>query len=175
MTYPTVTQVISPWADFSHIRPDVLNAAAERGTAVHAACTAIATGLFPIFPEQWEGYITSFRTWFDLMVKEVFLAEERMVDMDLGFTGQIDLLCRTTEGLALVDLKTPKPLSRSWRLQLAAYRHLCILAGRTPDRIGSLRLSAEGRPPRMDWYENSAEDMCMFLQALNLWRFFHHT
>ncbi len=42
MIYPSVTEVLQPWSDFSRIPPAVLEAAASRGTAAHQACEAIA-------------------------------------------------------------------------------------------------------------------------------------
>lgn len=175
MYCPTVTQVIDPYNDFSRIPSGTLAAAADRGTRVHAYCAALARGLWvPAISEDCAAYVASFRHWFENQVLEVVLVEERLVDEDLVFSGQIDLLVRLIEKglLALVDLKTPIALLKAWRVQLSAYNRLCQRNGFTPDRVGSLRLSPDGGVARMEWYEETASDFHIFLQALNVNRFF---
>lgn len=176
MLIPSVTETLCPWSDFSHIPAKVLDAAATRGTAAHDACANIARGLMVInVPEEIEGYVTSFRRWFDFMVDEVLLVEERLVNTDFYYHGEPDLLIKARHGeIILVDNKTPVQLQVSWKLQLAAYRHLIITnKSITPDRVGSLRLSPEGKTAKMDYYENSLQDFNYFLQALNLYRLFN--
>jgi hypothetical protein len=176
---PTVTECIAPWVDWSKIPPGVLQAAADRGTAVHAACANIAQGI-PVIGISVEcaGYVDSFRGWFDTIVEEVLLIEERLFDEANGYCGQIDLLVGTKQGeIWLIDVKTPLALSKSWRVQLAAYHHLCDLWAEKNnvclDRYGSLRLRPDGGIPAVDWYEGSAApDFNIFLSALNCFRFF---
>lgn len=174
MYCPTVTEVIDPYADFSRVPSGTLAAAADRGTRVHGICAAIARGLWvPPVPDEYSAYIASFRRWIKNQVVEVILCEERLVDDDLVFSGQIDLLVRLQGGdIALVDLKTPVSLQKAWRVQLAAYYRLCCRNGFKPDRVGSLRLSPDGGTARMEWYEETASDLNVFLQALNVDRFF---
>ena len=176
MLYPSVTEVLSPWADFSRIRPDVLEAAADRGTQVHDICAMIAQGLyFPEsdIPENCAGYIKSFRRWIDFVVDDVILVEARLVDDAFLYHGQIDLFVHEKHcEHILVDLKTPVALQRSWRLQLAGYKNLVEKNGYHPDRVGSLRLNPEGKTPTMKWYDGGTQDMNLFLQCLNLYRYF---
>jgi len=91
--FVSVTQALQPWADFSRIPPAVLEAAAARGTAVHDACATIARGL-PLInvPNEIDGYVISYRRWFDLMVDEVLMVETRLVDLDFGYNGEPDLV-----------------------------------------------------------------------------------
>lgn len=172
---PTVTEVIAPWVDFSRISPDTLQAAADRGTQVHDACTMHAQGMWSfVTPPAIAGYIDSFRLWFDELVEEVLLSEERLFDDVNGYCGKPDLVVKIKGGeVWLVDLKTPAVRSKSWRVQLAAYRHLLKAHNFKVDRSGSLRLDKQGRIPSMDWYEGSAaQDFAIFLSALNCFRFF---
>jgi hypothetical protein len=175
MIYPSVTQVLQPWADFSHIPPAVLEAASARGTLVHDICANIARGLLVMnTPTEVEGYVNSFRRWFDLMVADVLLVEERQVDVAFGFHWQNDLIARAKHGeILLIDLKTPVTKIKTWRLQLSAYRHLAVLNGVTPTRTGSLQLNPEGKIAKMNFYDNSLTDFNHFLSALNLYRFFN--
>ncbi|MFH2076584.1 MAG: hypothetical protein ABIJ57_14775 [Pseudomonadota bacterium] len=176
---PTVTETIAPWVDFSRIPLATLQAAADRGTAVHAACANIARAL-PVIGVSVEcaGYVASFVGWFDKIVEEALLVEERLFDEANGYCGQIDLLVSTKGGeLWLVDLKSPVILSKSWKVQIAAYGRLCDLwsvkNNVNIDRCGSLRLRKDGGIPSMDWYEGSAlQDFNIFLSALNCFRFF---
>jgi hypothetical protein len=179
MIYPSVTQVLQLYADFSAVKPDVLQAAAERGTIVHDACFGIVLGL-PFTPITAEGravvgYVNSFRRWFDAVVDDVIFRERRIIDNEHGFHGEPDLLVKAKHGeIMLIDIKTPITKSKGWRLQLAAYSRLCTLAGYAVDRIGSLRLSPEGKTPKVDWYEgNRLQDFAVFLSALNVYRFFY--
>ena len=175
---PTTTEVIAPWTDFSKIPSDVLQRAADRGTSVHAACTTFAMGL-PVISLSYDlaGYFDSYRKWFDQIVAEVIMVEERLFDEANGYCGQIDLLVNTKQDeVILVDLKTPIALSRSWRVQLASYQHLLEMNGYHPDRCGSLRLSPDGKTPKMDFYEGSAaQDFNIFLHCLNAYRYFKGT
>jgi hypothetical protein len=176
LIFPSVTKVLQPYADFSMIKPDVLQAASERGTAVHDACFAYATGL-PSFgmDDDVKGYFESFKRWFDAMVKEVLLCEIRLIDEQHGFHGEPDLVVKAKNGeVMLIDVKTPISKSKGWRLQMAGYARLCTLNGYEIDRIGSLRLHPEGKVPKVDWYEeHRMQDFAVFLSALNVYRFFN--
>ena len=178
---PTVTEVINPWVDWSKIPPAMLQAAADRGTAIHDVCLNFhAKGLpyLGAIQDDAKGYIKSFDRWFDKIVGEVLLVEERLFDDANGYCGQIDLLVQTKQGeIWLVDLKSPVILSKSWKVQIAAYGRLCDLwsvkNNVNIDRCGSLRLRKDGGIPAMDWYEGSAlQDFNIFLSALNCFRFF---
>ena len=173
--FPSVTEVLQPWSDdFSRIPPAVLQAAADRGTAVHNACAAYSSGL-PVFglkPEA-EPYFNSFRRWFDHVVDEVLLCEERLTDDDFGYHGEPDSLIKSKHQVILVDFKTPATKTKTWRVQLAAYKNLVEkYKGVKVDRVGSLRLSPEGKTPKMDYYEYQAQDYNIILSALNTYRFF---
>lgn len=175
MIMPSVTEVLQPWSDFSGIPPSVLEAAAARGTAVHDVCATIARGL-PVFnaPPETDGYVTSFRRWFDVMVDDVLLVEERIVDPDFGFHGEPDLIIKSkSEEILLIDNKTPRQLVKSWRLQCAAYRHLATCKGIDAVRTASLRLEPDGGIAKMEYYDHSLKDFNLFLQCLNIFRFFH--
>jgi len=175
MIYASVTEVLQPWTDFSRIKPEVLEAAALRGTAVHDICATIARGL-PVIntPQEIEGRVISFRRWFDLMVDEVLLVEERLVNTDLGYHGEPDLIIRAkSKEIILIDNKTPVQLVKAWQLQCAGYWNLAVKKGITPDKCGSLRLHPDGGIAKMEYYNNNLQDFNMFLQALNLHRFFN--
>jgi hypothetical protein len=175
---PSVTETINPWVDFSRIAPGTLHAAADRGTAVHDVCLNFHVKNIPFvgkLPDGADGYIESFDRWYEAVVAEAILVEGRLFDDANGYSGQIDLLVKTTHGETwLCDLKTPAQLAKSWRLQIAAYRHLCELNNYKIDCAGSLRLHSDGGTPKMEWYkESGGRDFSIFLSALNCFRYFN--
>lgn len=181
MKYPSVTQVLSVYQDFSMVPEDVLTMASERGSRVHAICASLAQKLFvshrQITPDI-EGYIQSFNQWFEY-VEEVVLVEKGLVDPKLGFIGHPDLLVKMKgdQDLTLIDLKTPKVIGKTWRAQLAAYWHLIAIFlldyKFKIKRCGSLRLKQDGGFPIFDEYTKSLHaDFAAFLSALNAWRYF---
>jgi len=179
MNAPSVTRVIGPWVDWSHVSEERLALAAERGTLIHDACASIAVGIgwFPVSIEGRAvvGYVQSFRRWFEAVVDEVVFTERELRDDRFGFVGHPDLLVISKDHeKLLIDHKSQVAKSKSWRLQLAAYSHLAEQAGHRPDKIGSLRLHPEGKPPRMDWYDESRlQDFNVFLNCLTAYRFFN--
>ena len=171
---PSVTEVISPWVDFSKISPDILQAAADRGTDTHDACSRIAKGEWVIPSPEITPYVDSFRLWFATMVAKVILTEERFISESWGFSGQIDLFVELKDKhIALIDEKTSVALKKAWRVQMAAYRFLCEENGHKIDCVGSLRLSPKGKIGKVDWYENSVQDFNIFIQCLQVYRFFN--
>lgn len=177
MNLPSVTQVLSPYADFSMVPPDVLEAAADRGSKVHAICAGIALGEWvPKPPPELSGYVNSFRHWFQY-VDQVWLVEEELVDQTYGFMGHPDLavsLIGDDDFIRVVDLKTPATKTPTWAAQIAAYNNLVSRAfpGRAIRRSGTLRLRKDGRPPIFDEYQESARDLLAFLSALTAWKYF---
>lgn len=165
----TVTQVLSPWADFSRIPGDVLQAACERGSSVHQYCQAYALGVWAIEPEGLEGYCESFRRWFHTYVLEVISVEQEYRDDQFGFMGHPDIVVVIKEDLfpTVIDYKTPVGKGNTWELQLAAYRHLS-----GAKQAGSLRLDPDGGVPKMDWVPQDPKLFNLFLSALNLKNYF---
>lgn len=167
-SYPSVTQVLSPFIDFSMVPEGILLAATERGKEVHLICAAIANGYWtPTAPKEIAGYINSFCKWFACMVEEVIFSEKEFVDQDYGFIGHPDLGLRINGKFAVVDLKTPAVLQAVWKGQCAAYKHLTKF-----ELTGTLRLDRNGKTAKMDWYEDDKRDFAAFLAALTAFKYF---
>jgi hypothetical protein len=174
MNFPTVTQIINPWMDWSMIPPGTLQYAADRGTLIHDLCARHSKGHYVVTADEYRPYLESFQQWFELMVKEVILVEERMYDTVWLYSGQIDLLAVLNDGrIALCDEKTPITTQKSWRVQLAGYHNLCKVNGYSPVCNGSLQLSPKGKMAKMTWYESTAADLNQFLTDLNSYRYYH--
>lgn len=115
--WPSVTQVIRPWLDFSGVDSYVLEAAAERGQEVHRLCHLYAKGLWidEVKPEC-AGYLTSFQSWYETYVEQTWLVEKRLFCKIHGFHGEPDLVV-TLKGDAkpsLWDLKTSRVSAPAW-------------------------------------------------------------
>ena len=174
---PSVTQILSPWADFSKVRPDVLERACARGSAVHEACDVYANGLWVTHNKEIQGWVDSFTDWFDKTVLTVWATEVELIHKALGFKGHPDLIAQLKgdKNPSLIEIKTPATKSRVWRLQLAGYLWLSReIKGTKIQRVMSLRLRKSGKIAILDEYtQTQSEDMMMFINCLNAWKYFH--
>ncbi len=173
---PSVTEVLAVFSDFSRIRPDVLAHAAARGTIVHQACAAIASGLWSLgVPPECAGYVKSFERWFDRFVEKVHLVEVELVHPTFQYIGHLDLgvTLRGETALRVIDLKTPITEGPTWQAQIAAYEGLVIANTKyQPERSGSLRLKSDGGLPKFTQNEGGQRAMQAFLNALAAYKFF---
>jgi hypothetical protein len=172
----SVTEALSPFNDFSKVPPALLEEAKLRGTLAHNLFASYALDLWiPTVPENCIGYFDSFRRWFDATVVEVVEVEKRITHPLHHFKGRLDLLCiiKGDDGLMLLDHKTPLALQKSWRVQCAAYKKLADLEYQNIIRTGSLRLSREGKPAKLEEYSGTVErDFGIFLNCLSAYKFF---
>jgi hypothetical protein len=177
---PSVTQVLKFVQDkaFARVPASVLEIACDRGQEVHRLCVGYAKCLWvgEGFP-KFLGYYNSFTRWFDEYVEEVILAEERLYDPVLNYDGEPDLILviKGDSLPSLWDLKTPVQPAKSWRPQVAAYRHLAITDRKLEiGRVGCIRLSPEGRPPILDESTDTVFlDFNIFRSALNIYHYFN--
>lgn len=172
--YPSVTQVLGVYTDYSTIPGSVLSHAADRGTRVHAACAAVAKGLWPRTDAETKGYVASFSRWLKGYVAEVISVEERIVDEILGYSGQYDLIVRMVgdDCLTVIDLKTPQAETPTWKGQLAAYRELAHSKYPLVQRTIALKLDSDGGKPKLIEYKQDYRDFAAFLAALTAYRYF---
>ena len=176
--YPSVTQVLGPYAGLECVRPDKLAAACDRGTFAHQACLAHAEGNFGFVNPEVQGYFDSFKLWFDSFVSEVVCVEPLWESHKWGYCGSPDLLLilfnpRGAKEIDIWDLKTSKASGKTWPGQLSAYRNLALENGYDRiGRVGSLRLKEDGSMPLADEYQYSDRDFAAFLSALNAYRYF---
>jgi len=171
--YPSVTEILKPWSGFENVPPEVLELAGERGTAVHGVCAAEALGLFFEEDEVTAPFLKSFRLW--LPCFEVVKVEFELIDPVYKYMGHPDLMGRFIgdKHLSIIDYKTPVAYSPIWRCQLAAYRQAARRAGYDVERVASLRLSREGKPPILNESTLTVDiDFQGFYHALKAHQFF---
>lgn len=175
--YVRVTEVLSPYNDFSKVPPQRLEEAKIRGTVVHDFCELYALDLLiePI-PFEYKLYFDSFVAWFETYVDYVINAEERIYHPIYKFCGKYDLLCKLKgdDRIVLVDYKTPFNHHKAWQLQSAAYYILLQEVRKiNVERRLTLRLNGVGNPAKVTEYTNHQRDCAMFLDALRLHYFFN--
>lgn len=170
--YPSVTKVLGIYQDFSKIPKHLLDNAIERGIDVHGYAAAYCRNLwFPQNPE-YEGFYKSFRDWFDNIVSEVLLVEQRLYNHIHGYTGQLDLLAilKGDTRPTIIDFKTPLRLYPIWAAQGAAYKHLAKKF--EPYQVASLRLDPKGGNAKFTDYKDTNRDFKAFLNALYAYKYF---
>lgn len=174
--FTRVTSILEPYTDFSGIPADVLANAARRGSKVHEYCESYALNLLIEKPdEDCKSFVDSFKKWFDEYVEEVVGTEERLYDEDLMITGKYDLLVklRDSPGILLIDIKTPIQAQRSWGLQSAAYAMMLEKKGVKTQRRAALMLDRAGGDPKLIEYTNHTRDGVLFLNLVELHRYFY--
>ena len=175
---PSVTEIISfvNSRAFDDIPTYMLVWAQDRGTDVHSGVAAYLSGLWHEVDLAHEGFMDSLRTWAGRFIVKTIWVEKALTSVKMGFHGHPDALVLMAGdlGLTLIDWKTPKPLSLSWRLQLAGYKILCEANGYKIARVASLRLAADGGPAKFEGYTKTlAADTNVFISALNVWKFYN--
>lgn len=157
LTYPRVSEIIAKQNqhEIRGIPLENLLNASIRGTKIHAYCTAYVLGLYPpeIEPE-YEPYVNCFMDWAQKNIDKPLHASIRLYDDSLRFTGEFDMLVslKDTKKIALLDLKSSAKESKSWAVQLSAYKHLCELNGYKVDQVFNLHLKRT-KPARYEQKE----------------------
>ena len=183
MNLPSVTRIISDvgklWLSFDHVPPDRLEFACQRGSDFHRLAALYASRLWiDEVPDSCVGFFKSFTAWFDEFVEEVILVEQTLVHPTLHYKGTPDAIVRMKgdTGLTLLDWKTPRALSKSWRLQLAAYKNLADVNGylQSLERVASLQPHPDGGRAKFEEYTKSlTADWNVFRSMLGVWKFFN--
>jgi hypothetical protein len=151
-SYTRVTTVLYPFSGLEKINSDVLAHAADRGTRVHKICEGIMEGLGELgVDDETTGYVESFKKWWE-KGHEVIMMEQRFWDDELKITGQVDLIIRIPEGLAIVDLKTSSKPSPTWEGQGSAYAYLAKKSGHDIQKIYFLHLNKSGKEAKVHEY-----------------------
>lgn len=177
--YPSVTEILDPWHDFSRVKPAVLKAAQTRGTIVHGICAGYAKFGFVVgkIPVKYQGYFDSFRRWFDAEAGEVLAVEERIFNDALRVCGQLDLLMyldHSPKNLPLViDIKTPTIVYHTWSAQVSAYKVLAEHAKKIVTGVPcSLQVKEDGSMAKLRPVDNFETALRYWLKALECYHYF---
>lgn len=180
--YPSVTTCLGVYVDFSMIPPGRLEFACARGSKIHQFIEDDLTGkwiipdlITPEIEKYWESY-TIFR---DKMIDRTIFAEKELICKEFGYVGHVDwvgVLKGQTDGITVIDWKSPVQEGRTWCAQLCAYAHLVEKHSgikQPVTKLGTLRLSPAGKAPKWSGYtKDRAFYFNAFLNALGAYRVF---
>lgn len=174
---PSVTSVLKPLYNFDGINPDVLNAKAALGTAVHRACELLdnddldeesdagRAALLPI-----AGYLAGYKQFKSDKRLMIVANEQRLFHPVHRYAGTIDRSYAMGGDLWDVDLKSTVSMSPIVGLQTAAYTEMFRANGRKqPARRGALQLFPDGTYKLHEFTDSS--DYPVFLSLLTVQRF----
>lgn len=129
---PGVTDLLDPLSDYSNVPEFMLQQAADRGTAVHAACADWVNGHHTQgLTSEIAAYWGAFRKWwaeqgFDMCAGIQPVSERPLLHSKLKYAGTPDIIF---DGIAVIDIKTRKYNKKTDPLQLAAYENLWTANG----------------------------------------------
>lgn len=177
MKLPRVTQILSYYTNYHQLPPEILKKASTRGSAVHGLCEGIAKGQWipeSMIDEELKGYVESFRKWSAAQVKEFYIIERRYTHDGLGYTGQVDMVIRGTDGkLYLTDLKTTASPMKTHPVQMAAYQELLKANGIETVGVMLVYLNKDGGFPEIDLFHELHKEFGVFLSARECWYYFN--
>lgn len=144
MNYPRVSEIISKQnGEFNNIPTNILENAQVRGEIIHDYCTAYVKGLWlPDIDPIYKPYLNAFMGWADENIHQTLFSNTRLYDDQKRFTGEFDMIVelKGSKQMALIDIKTSANVSKSWPLQLAAYKHLCEINGYNVECVMNIHL-----------------------------------
>lgn len=174
--YDRVTDVVGYLSGIYRVPTHILKAAAERGSFVHRVCDSIIDDMmYPQVPQEYQGYIDSFQSWFDNVMESqhlkpaTFIKPDRFYCDELRITGECDLIIQRPDRNVLIDFKTSTSESKSWVLQGTAYCYLARKDGIQIDEMIFVKLDKNGNEPECYTYE---EDFDLFTKCLQVYRHF---
>ena len=101
------------------------DAAAKRGTEVHALAERLMRGEEITVPDELRGHVESYLRFLDDWQPEPLHLESTVVNYSIGYAGSLDMIARLGNGsVFLGDIKTNRSgIYGDVALQLAAYRY----------------------------------------------------
>lgn len=144
---PSVTTLMKPLSDdlYRTISPEILERAAQRGTAIHNAIeNYIAFGVRDI-PSQYVGYFEAFTQWWDKRKPQPLALERAVYHKILMYAGTADLICMIDGRLTLVDYKSSAQINEKLcAVQLEGYDRAFESHGINIEQRLILHLSNQG-------------------------------
>lgn len=162
--YLSVSDILSSWIDKRWFKDEHR----IRGSQAHAGMSGHIKNLWvPTFPAHVMPYIETGVRWFEENVDEVYLCEERLIDEENEYTGQIDLFCKMIDGYtALIDWKTSVATAKWWAWSTAGYSNLVEKkTGKKPDYRVTVRLRSDIMKLCLVNYWEDEDDINVFLAA----------
>ena len=124
---PSVSALLEPLnkSVYSDIPSDILQAAAERGTAVHRATEDIDAGISFDFCEEWFGYIEAYMDFKKEHEVKWFATEQMYASKKHKFAGTVDRVGMIDDNFSILDIKTTSTIHKTLVIpQLTLYEML---------------------------------------------------
>lgn len=144
---PSVNQIISfvYGSGVEFVRPDILQSAAERGTAIHKEIEMLITGKIEDV-KHWE--TVAFSEWAqDNKLNLTKAKVEQIVCVPGMFAGTADLVCDGLFDYKTSKNKPTKEMLKHWQKQLSFYYYALKNAGEEPKKMTVLHLSGSDCTP----------------------------
>lgn len=162
---PSVSEIIKPvsGAFYSGISKEVLEHAADRGTAIHNAIeTWIEFQMDTIVDDSHRGYFNAFLKWWDEKKPEPLATECRIYHKILRYAGTADLIAKIDGEIVITDYKNSASVNeKSYSLQLEAYRQAFKSHGIEIEKKLILHLKPDGSWEEL-WMPNDPKKWLVF-------------
>lgn len=169
---PSVTQIIGGLHSFGAISAEVLDAACQRGTAVHLACELDDCNDLDedSLDETVSGYLHAWRRFTREKSPVWQMIEEPLADTVLGFAGTPDRYGLIDGRSWTIDIKTSVQSHPVWGLQTAAYAHLIAQLTQKHLLRGTVQLRSDGTYRLIPWSSLTDWPTFLSLVTVNNWR-----
>lgn len=162
---PSVSKVMEPLSMmyYGPVDSDVLNRAAERGTAIHQAIeNYIKYGIEDI-PSEYRGYFDAFKLWMKEMNPIILGTECKTYHKILQYAGTCDLPCIINGKTVCVDFKSSATInSMLTGVQLEAYSKAYKSHGFDFDEKAIVHLKKDGKYTHKTYKKNDVESWTVF-------------
>lgn len=120
---PNVTSILEILHNFDSVPADVLQAASERGTAVHLACEYWDRGILDesTVDESIVGYLEGWKSFLKDTNPQWSMIEAQFYSEAFGYAGTLDRKGQIFGCEATLDIKTSVASHPVWGVQTAAY------------------------------------------------------
>jgi len=145
---PSVTTVMRPLSNayYGGIDEGILQAAAQRGTAVHEAIENYLTFGIDDVASEHTGYYKAFKSWLDEKKPQIISTEGKIYHKILRYAGTSDLSCIMDGEAVCIDFKTSSQIVEMLvRVQLEAYSRAFESHGVKHQSKAVVHLQKDGR------------------------------
>lgn len=162
---PSVTTIMKPLSQeyYRGINQEVLEKAAQKGTAVHNAIENFLNYGIEDIDEAHAGYFEAFKKWKAEWDVKLIKTERKVYHKTFRYAGTVDLICEEKGVITMVDFKTTVNLSPMLLgVQLEAYRRALESHGEKISNVVGLQLKKDGSyvrattgilPPEIESYQ----------------------
>lgn len=178
--YPKGYQLLKWYADKGMTEAEqIKNAAADKGSKVHAAVTDILKGIEvkhdakylnngtgqdeELTPEEY-GCVMSFVSWLKETNPEVLAIDYTVINEAEGYAGTVDMKLKLNGEVWLIDIKTSKSVWPEFELQVSAYKH----ADADVQKLAILQVGYERNKSKFKFTEVQ-DQFSLFIDAKHIW------